>query len=414
MMQSEDRRAKPHFDFILLALMYLLMFFGVLAISVATYDPDVSMGVPLLNRIINSQTGRWQAIFVIASPVVIWFIVTIPYEHFRSYARLYYAAVLMLLVLVLGASAIRSVKAWLQIGLGRMLQPSEFAKVTIILMLARAMANNPMPMNTARDAIRISLIFGIPAGITIIQGEVGSVIVMAAIFFLMAYFGGASWKLLLGTATLAAAALVSIIAYSVISGSNDYRLLRILSFIDPVTYSDVGYQLLNSQQAIGSGGLEGAGLFVTGSLSQLDFVPEDWTDFIFATVGEAVGFIGSVTVILLYAFLVLRMLYLARFTHDKFGRMVIVGVMGMIFIHVFQNIAMTVGVMPITGIPLPFLSYGGSNLWTNVVGLALVLNVTKSRPNARPALSMPVIVTSASRNRRRKKIYVNRSDGQDK
>lgn len=407
-MQSEDRRAKPHFDLALLLITYILMGMGVLSIAVATYDPDISMELPLLNRIINSETGRWQAIFMIASPVVIWFIVTIPYEHFRSYARLYHLAVLALLVIVLGASKIRSVSAWLQIGLGRMLQPSEFAKITMILMLARAMANNPRPMNSARDAVRVIAQLAIPAGITVLQREIGSVIVMVGIFFIMSYFGGTSWKLLTVAAFLAVVAVVSTVAFGIISGSTDHKLIRILSFIDPESHSDAAYQVLNSQQAIGSGGMKGIGLFVEGSLSQLDFVPEDWTDFIFATIGEAVGFIGCIVVLLMYAFLIFRMLYLARFTGDKFGRMIIIGVMAMISTHVFENIAMTIGVMPVTGIPLPFLSYGGSNLVTNLIGIGLVLNVVKNRPIAMQAQSIPVLVTTGGRSRRKKKIYVNR------
>lgn len=398
MMLSEDRRTKPHFDIVLLLMMYLLMFIGVLMISVATFNPDVSADVPLLNRILNSDSGSWQAIFVVASPAAVWFIVSIPYEHFRSYARMYYYAVLILLVIVLGASSIRNVRAWLSVGLGRMIQPAEFAKLTIILMLARSMASTPKPMNTFKDAIRTMATFAVPAGITVLQGEVGSVIVMAVIFYMMIVFGGADWKWLTLLMVLAVIAVGTLFAYGLISGSEDFRLQRILSFLDPRKYPlSGGYQILNSEQAIGSGGLTGIGLFIPGSLSQLNFVPEDWTDFVFATVGEAVGFIGSTVIVLLYLAMLLRMLYLARYTYDKFGRMIIIGVMSMLFIHIFQNIAMTIGLMPITGIPLPFLSYGGSNLLTNIVGVSLVLNVVKNRSNAMPNYSMPVTIATTGR-----------------
>ena len=411
MMGGEDRRSKPHFDFILLALMYMLVAIGVVMISVATFNPELSADVPLLNRIMNSESGRWQAIFALASPAAVWFIVSVPYEHFRSYARLYYYAVLFLLVIVLGASSIRNVSAWLEVGLGRMIQPAEFAKLTIILMLARAMANNPKPMNSVRDAFRIMLIFAVPAGITVMQGEIGSVIVMAAIFYLMIFFGGSDWKWLTFIALIGAIMIGTVITYGLISGSENFRLQRILSFLDPAKYPrSGGYQILNSEQAIGSGGLKGIGLFIPGSLSQLNFVPEDWTDFIFATVGEAVGFIGCLLIVLLYFVTLLRMLYLARYTFDKFGRMIIIGVMSMMFIHVFQNVAMTIGLMPITGIPLPFISYGGSNLLTNIAGVSLVLNVVKNRSNALPSYSMPVTIASTHRSRAgKKKIYVNKT-----
>ena len=139
------------------------------------------------------------------------------------------------------------------------------------------------------------------------------------------------------------------------------------------------YQQTNSKIAIGSGGLTGRGTFVQGSFSQLDYVPEDWTDFIFATIGEAFGFIGAMSVILVYLFIILRMLYLAMFTHNRFGQQCIIGVMAMMLFHVLENVGMTTGLMPVTGIPLPFLSYGGSNLLTNMLGIGLVLNVVRNR-----------------------------------
>ena len=120
-------------------------------------------------------------------------------------------------------------------------------------------------------------------------------------------------------------------------------------------------------------------MFVNGAISQLNYVPADWTDFIYSTIGETWGFIGCVAVLIGYILILLRMLYLAWFTRDKFGRLIIIGVMGMLLFHVLENIAMTLGLMPITGIPLPFLSYGGSNMMTNMGGVGLVLNVTRNR-----------------------------------
>ena len=417
MMLTEDRRSKPHFDVTLLLIMYLLMFLGIIAIAVATFNPEVSGDAPLLSRILLSESGRWQAIFVLASPAAVWFLVSVPYEHFRSYARLYYIVVLgMLGVVLIASTAIRGVSSWLELSLGRMIQPAEFAKIAIILMLARTMANNPRPMNTAKDAVRTILIFAVPAGITVMQGEVGSVIVMTMIFYIMLYFGGADWKWLTFMFVVGALAVGAFFIYGMISGSTDFRLQRMLSFLDPQKYfNSAGYQIINSERAIGSGGLTGVGLFVPGSMSQLNYVPEDWTDFVFATIGEAVGFVGSTLIVLLYFALLVRMLYLARFTYDKFGRMIIIGVLAMMFIHVFQNIAMTIGLMPITGIPLPFLSYGGSNLLTNVIGVSLVLNVVKNRSTAVPTFSMPVTLTAPAhkRVRKKKKVYVNVASGDE-
>lgn len=175
-------------------------------------------------------------------------------------------------------------------------------------------------------------------------------------------------------------AVLALYGFLVASGSDNYRLQRILAFINPEQYASTdAYQQRQSMMTIGSGGMTGIGIFVDGSMSQLDYVPADWTDFIFSTIGEAFGFVGCTIIIVVYLLMILRMLYLARHTRDKFGMLVIIGVMAMLLFHVFENIGMTLGLMPITGIPLPFLSYGGSNMVTNMGGVGLVLNVTKNR-----------------------------------
>lgn len=406
---DETKRSRPFFDVLLLLMMYTLMILGVLFISVATYDPSVSADLPLIGKVIKSNSGSWQAIFTVASPLVVWFIVSIPYEQFRNYAKPFYIVVISLLVLTLGTQSIRNVSAWFELALGRMLQPSEFAKIAIILMLARRLSSNAKPMSTFADAFFSIGTAALPTLITLGQGEAGSAIVMAVIFYIMIYFGGADWKWLVGLGLIALIGIGVVFGYGIISGSDNYRLLRILSFLDPHKYAQsAGLQILNSQEAIGSGGLKGVGLFVIGSHSQLNFVPEDWTDFVFASIGEAVGFIGCVIILLLYMGMILRMLYLARYTYDKYGRLIIVGVMAMMFFHVFQNVSMTIGLMPITGIPLPFLSYGGSNLLTNVIGVSLVLNVTLNRSGKVSNFAMPVSVPGRNRKRGKKqKIYVN-------
>ena len=313
-----------------------------------------------------------------------------------------------LLVVLVTSSAIRDVKAWFELSLGRMLQPSEFAKITIILMLAKELSSNVKPLSNMRSIIRLGVIVMLPSAITVLSGETGSVIVMVGIAYTMLYFSDVDWKWLLSIGAIGALGIVGFFAYGIIGGSSNYIFYRILAFMDPHSYAQgPGLQLLRSQQAIGSGGLTGVGLFVPGSMSQLNFIPEDWTDFVFASVGEAVGFIGSAVIVLLFLFLILRLLYLSRFTYDQFGRQIIIGIMAMIFIHVFQNIAMTIGLMPITGIPLPFISYGGSNLLTNVIGISLVLNVTRNRTGSMPAYNLPAGSTIRTRKRRRASIFVN-------
>lgn len=395
-MQQESRRVRGHLDIPVLLMTYGLAIFGVLCIAIATFDPDKGTDLSLLNYIVNSNSGSWQAIFCMVSPVVLSVVITVPYEIYKARAQILYYMVLVLLVIVLGASSVAGINAWLKVGLDRTIQPCEFAKLTLILVMARTMNKQQKPMNTLEDFVRMCLIFGVPAAITMLQGEMGSVIVMAFIFITMIYFGGVSNKVFFGIIGFAALAIGGLFAYFIVNGSDNYRVLRILSFLDPKKYElSGGYQILKSQMAIGSGGTTGIGMFVVGSISQLDYVPEHHTDFIFSVIGESFGFVGCLAVVLVYLALILRLLYLARYTYDKYGQLVIIGVMAMLLMHVFENIAMTLGLMPITGIPLPFLSYGGSNLITNIIGIGLALNAVKNRSNL--VGSMPQVSMRSSR-----------------
>jgi len=391
MMTESRRRSQAHFDWPLLVAVYALSIFGILCITMATYDMDVSANVPLLNKILNSRSSTWQSIFLLVSPVIIAVVMAIPTEIIRTRTQLAYFGVLALLVITLLAGEVSNdLKGWLDTGLGRSLQPSEFAKLSILLMLARHMSRIEKPMSKFKDFMRIMLMVGVPALVILAQGETGTVIVIAFMFITMIYFGGVDMKVLLGILAVAAIGIGIIVAYGLMAEDLDYRIERLLAFLDPEKYSQSGgYQIIKSQTAIGSGQMTGIGTFVPGSFTTLQYVPESSTDSIFSVVGESFGFVGCVAVLLVYMFIIFRMLYLARFTYDKFGQLVIIGVMAMLFFHVFQNIAMGLGLMPITGIPLPFLSYGGSNFVTNIAGIALVLNMTKGR-SAASMITMPL------------------------
>ena len=380
-MIDKSRRSREHFDWPLLLVTYGLALFGIVCIAVATFDPDNGTDLSLLNYVVNSSSASWQSIFCLASPVVVAVVMAIPMEIYRARARLiYYSVVALLLVTLAAATAVSGINAWLTVGWGRTIQPCEFAKLAILIMLARTLSAKEKPMGTLKDFVRTCVILGIPALVTLLQGETGTVIVMVVMFMAMIYFAGVDLRIILGFVLAGVLLIGAVFGYAIISNSTDYRITRILSFLDPSKYSSSGgYQILKSQMAIGSGGLNGIGTFIVGSVSQLDYVPEDHTDFIFSVIGEAFGFKGCCLVLAAYLFMLLRMLYLARFTTDKFGQLIITGVMAMFFLHVFENIAMTVGLMPITGIPLPFLSYCGSNFMTNIASIALVLNVTRSR-----------------------------------
>ncbi|MBQ9944651.1 MAG: rod shape-determining protein RodA [Clostridia bacterium] len=376
-----SKRSQSRFDWPLLVGVYALAILGILCICMATYDIDVSDGQPLLNKILNSRSSMWQSIFFLISPIIILVVMAIPTEFIRARVNLAYYIVLGLLMITLVAGEVsNNLKGWLDTGMGRSLQPCEFAKLSVMLLLAKQLSLKEQPIKNFKDFMKICLIMGIPVLVVLAQGETGTVIVIAFMFFAMLFFGGVDWRLLLGMLCVVALGIGLIVAYALMSETTDYRILRLLAFMDPQKYADSGgYQIIKSQNAIGAGQMHGIGTFLPGSWTTLGYVPEASTDSVFSVVGESFGFVGCMFVLAIYLFLVLRMLYLARFTNDKFGRLVIVGVMSMLFFHVFQNIAMGIGYMPITGIPLPFLSYGGSNFVTNIAAIALVLNITKGR-----------------------------------
>lgn len=379
-MIGENRRSRAHVDKTLLILVFSMAIFGVLAVCVATYSPSSSADTSLLNHIVESSSAVNQCIFLAMAPFVIAVIMNIPYDFLRRHTELAYYGGTLLVFVVWIFNRAEGVKAWLDIIWGFTIQPSEFIKLSMILMLAKTLSRYDRPMSNVREFIRIMLMVLIPCGIILLSGETGSMLVIVFLFAIMLYFSNVDIKLLLGMAAVAILMLLALYGFMVASGSNDYRLARILAFVNPeLSPLDDAYQQTQSKMAIGSGGFSGVGTFVDGALYQLNYVPADWTDFIYATIGEAWGFVGCSLVLLGYLLIILRMLYLARYTRDKYGMLVIVGVMGMLLFHVFENIGMTLGLMPITGIPLPFLSYGGSNMVTNMGGVALVLNVTKNR-----------------------------------
>ena len=381
MMVNESRRSRAHFDWILMVLVFTLAAFGVLAVSIATFSTSSAVEDTLLNYIVNSYYGMRQSIFFFVAFAVVLFITYVPpYDFLRRYSFAFYAVACGLLAFTLISNRAQGVKAWTDLIWGYTIQPSEFIKLACILVVAKYLETESEPLSTVRSWARLGILMIVPWMLTLAQGEMGSVLVMIFIFGILMYFGGARIRVLAGVIAVGVIILAGLYGYMVATGSDNYRVERILSFVDPSLVDEsASYQQTNSKIAIGSGGFSGRGAFVQGAFSQLDYVPEDWTDFIFATIGEAFGFVGCFGVVFIYLLIILRMLYLARYTEDRFGRMIIIGVMAMLLFHVFENVGMATGLMPITGIPLPFLSYGGSNLVTNMAGIGLVLNVVKNR-----------------------------------
>lgn len=377
---TENRHARAHVDGILIALVFAMSLFGIVAVCVATFTPSSSPDASFLNRIFESSYATRQCLFLLVAPLVLGVIMALPYDFLRRRAELLYWASFILLAVTTIFNRATGVKAWLDTLWGYTIQPSEFAKLAIILLLAKNLAKQDRPMGDLKSFLRNFAIVGLTGIVILLQGETGSLLVIIFVFAVMMYFGNVSLKMLSVLAAIAILGVLALYGFMVATGSTDYRLARIAGWLNPELYSSSdAYQQTMSKMTIGSGGLSGNGMFRSGAISQLNYVPADWTDFIYATIGETWGFIGCLLVLVGYVLILLRMLYLAWYTRDKYGRLVIIGVMGMLLFHVLENIAMTLGLMPITGIPLPFLSYGGSNMMTNMGGVGLVLHVTRNR-----------------------------------
>ena len=220
--------------------------------------------------------------------------------------------------------------------------------------------------------------FAIPAVLIIAQPDVGTFMVFVVIFVVLIFMCGTKLKVIFAWGSLAIGLVIPLVFY--LASTNNFRWLRLVAFINPESDpTGSSYQIVNSKVTIGSGGFYGKGAWAEGTLTHLNYVPENHTDFIFTVVGETLGFVGSVVLLLLYLIVIIRMLLLAYNTDDRYGRLIILGVMAMLLFHVYENVGMCIGVMPITGIPLPFISYGGTNLVVNMAGIALVLNVTSHK-----------------------------------
>ena len=370
------RLAKPHFDWPLLIASYMLALYGVLAITIANYNPNLGSDRSLQQLVMDAANGRLQLIWVVVSMVVIAIIMTVKYDIIGRLWPVIYAVDILLLGVVLTTSKINGMAGWFQL-LDRTFQPSELAKLALIITLSKALTRyNDKPIPNFRYFIYVCLHFGLPAVLILLQPDIGTLMVFSVIFVALLFISGFEIKWLFLMGGLAGAALTPVVFY--LASTNNFRWLRLVAFMNPESDpTGSSYQIINSKVTIGSGGLTGKGALAEGTLTHLNYVPENHTDFIFSVVGETLGFVGAMILLALYAFVIYRMLLLSYHTSDRFGRLIIIGVMAMLVFHVYENIGMCIGVMPITGIPLPFISYGGTNLVTNMAGIGLVLNVTR-------------------------------------
>jgi rod shape determining protein RodA len=368
---SRDSAASPwrHVDLSLAASVLLLASFGLLMVYSATRSRLEEAGLD------PQYYLQRQAVFVALGLGVMVLAAVIDYRVFRDFAPIIYAGTVGLLGLVLlfGAEN-KGQQASFEFGAFQ-LQPSEFAKVSLVVCLAAYVSSVRGEIDGRRLLVILGLA-GVPMGMIYLQPDLGTSLVFGAILLGMLLVSGAKARHLVALLVVAVIAVVGVINLGVLK---EYQYQRLTSFLEPESDTDrSAYNLAQSKTAIGSGGITGKGLF-KGTQTNLSYVPEQHTDFIFTAVGEQLGLIGSALLLSVFALVAWRTWRSAALAKDVAGTLICVGVLAMLTFQIFENVGMSMGIMPITGIPLPFLSYGGSSTLATFAAMGLVLNVHMRR-----------------------------------
>jgi rod shape determining protein RodA len=360
--------AWKHVDLVLLGCAAAVSALGALMILSSTRgtDPD-AYDVSYLRR---------QLLFIGIGVVGMVLVTLVDYRRLRDFAWLPYLGMVLVLGLVLSplGTERRGTQAWFQLGPFQ-LQPAELAKVGTIFAMAALLALFEPPLSIRRLGLALALC-AVPVALILAQPDLGTALVFVAIVTGMLFVGGTRVRHIVVLTAFGVVAIVGVLNSDLLE---DYQRDRLTEFLD----QDQGlqaetYNLDQSKAAIASGAASGKGLF-EGTQTRLGFVPEQHTDFIFTALGEELGFAGSATLLALFALMCVRILRTAQIAHDRLGTLICGGVLSLLVFQVFQNVGMTMGIMPITGITLPFMSYGGSSVVASWLALGLVLNVHMRR-----------------------------------
>jgi rod shape determining protein RodA len=362
--------AWKHVDVVLLVCACAVSALGALMILSSTRGTDPSS--------YDLSFLRKQVLFIALGLVSMVAVTLIDYRRLRDWAWLPYGIVLLLLALVVSplGTERRGTQAWFQIGAFQ-LQPAELAKVAVVLAVAAALATAETPLRARRLAGALAL-FGAPAALIMLQPDLGTALVFVAIAMGMMLVAGARARHIVILTAAGVLVVVAVLSSDMLAQYQRDRLSGFLEQSENGTITAADWNLAQSKAAIASGGTSGEGLF-EGTQTRLGFVPEQHTDFIFTALGEEMGFVGSATVLGLFALMAVRIWRTAQIASDRLGTLICIGVLSMLVFQVFQNVGMTMGIMPITGIPLPFMSYGGSATLASWIGIGLVLNVHMRR-----------------------------------
>lgn len=346
---QRDRPMRP--DLILVIPYLVLSAIGLLMVYSAT-APSLEA-----NGLDPTADLKRQAVFVVIGFVAFGVSSMIDVKAVRSFVPAIYLATLAFLVIVLFLGReVQGAQRWIPIGTFQF-QPAELAKLGVILAVAAVLATAPkLPLGWER-IVQVLTIVAVPAILIFLQPDLGTMLVFGFIAVVMLFAGGATGRQL---AFILVAVVVGSVLLFQVGAIKSYQITRLTAFLDPTTdVQGAQYNQLQSEIAIGSGGLSGKGLF-EGTQTNLRFVPEQESDFIFTAVGEQMGFVGSVLILFLFSLIIWRVLVAAFNSRDRFGQLVAVGVASLVIFHVFVNIGMTIRLMPVTGLPLPFMSAGGT------------------------------------------------------
>ncbi|MEW6368869.1 MAG: rod shape-determining protein RodA [Acidobacteriota bacterium] len=357
-----DRKLLVNLDWILLLTVVLLSVIGVLLVASASQNLSANYA---------QRQAAWTGIGIVLMLIAM----SIDYHRLTDRAAVLYLPVMGLLVyLLIFGRTISGAKSWIVVGPIR-IQPSELAKIVLALMLAKIFAEFRMTTASTREVLVVGLIAGVPFLLTAAQPDLGTAATLVPIAGCALMLAGlrARWFVAMGLLVV----VVCLVAWIFLL--KDYQRARVVSFISPGTDPrGSGYHSIQSRIAVGSGGVYGRG-YRKGSQSSLEFLPARHTDFVFSVLAEEEGFLGTTGVLVLYAVLILRGLRAARHARDREGLYLAACLTTLIAFHIIINVGMVAGLLPITGIPLPFLSYGGSFTVTMFISIGLILNVRMRR-----------------------------------
>ncbi len=348
-----------HIDPVLLTGLLLLMAAG-LGVLYSASDGSI--------EIVQRQVIRLSIAFA-----VMFFVAQIPQHTLYLWAPWFFALGIVLLILVLLAGDVgKGAQRWLNLYVIRF-QPSEMMKLVTPMMLAWYLCEKPFPPKVG--ALFISLVLVIlPTMLIARQPDLGTALLVAAAGFFVVFFGGIRWRILIGS-LFTMLALIPVLWQFM----HDYQKQRVLTLFDPGSDPlGSGYHIIQSMIAIGSGGIYGKG-WLNGTQSQLDFIPERTTDFIFAVFAEEFGIMGAIVLLSLYAFIIIRGLYIAAKAKDSFGRLLAGSLSMTFFVYLFVNVGMVSGILPVVGVPLPLVSYGGTSMVTLMAGFGMLMSISTNR-----------------------------------